>query len=116
VGIKLIYESLRKQGEPDITRPAIICDECGREIESAGEGLYMFDGRLEHEDYWLSRPVDIYFVHKNRYGGCWSRFIERMGWEESSVTDNELGDLPGYLSNVLAEPPDSPADRIWRER
>jgi hypothetical protein len=55
----MVYEPLHKQGQPDITRPAVICEWCGREIETAEHGMYLFDARLENEAYWRSEPVEL---------------------------------------------------------
>jgi hypothetical protein len=112
VAIRLVLEVNHPHGKPDITRPVVLCDddECGREIERGKDGMYLFDGRRENEAYWRSEPVEIYTVHKNwvdgEHMGCWSRFVERMGWDRVSVTDTELSNLPVYLANVLGGPRD----------
>lgn len=44
--IRLVLDQRHQRGEPDITRPAVICDWCGQEIERAEQGMYVWDGRL----------------------------------------------------------------------
>lgn len=97
----MVLEVRHDRGEPDITRPIVLCDQCGLEIERAEHGMYLFDGRLENAPYWRSEPVELFTVHKDYLRGCWGAFVASKGWDEGSVADGELSWLPSYLSNVL---------------
>lgn len=106
MAIKLVLEINHPHGRPDVTRPIVVCDECGEEIVRGSDGMYLFDARRENAAYWRAEPVDIYTVHKNWPRGCWGRFVAGMGWEEWAVTDMELSALPAYLANVLSADPE----------
>lgn len=101
MAIKMVYDPQHEQGEPDITRPAVICDYCGREINRAEDGIYLFDARLEHAAYWRSEPVELYTVHKENPRGCWTSFVESMEWDELMVAKGELSWLAVHLTEVL---------------
>lgn len=100
----MVLEVRHDRGEPDVTRPVVLCDHCGLEIERAEHGMYLFDGRIENAAYWRSEPVELYTVHKDYLSGCWRAFVFEKGWDEASVTDGELSWLPGYLGNALEGP------------
>lgn len=99
--IRMLLEVRHQSGRPDITRPVVLCDQCGEEIRDASHGAYLFDGRAENPAYWRSEPVELYAVHKKHHGGCWGAFVAARGWDEDRVTDGELSDLPAYLAGVL---------------
>lgn len=74
---------------PKCSRPAIICDHCGKEITRAADGNYQ----------WLpdeTKPVTPRFTHK----ACFQAFDDahaHLGYWHTM----ELECFPVYLANVL---------------
>jgi hypothetical protein len=70
----------------EVAGPVVICDHCGKRIEDAKQGQYLWD--VEKRDENGAMP--IYFVHK----GC-----DRLFDPTHSLAWDELDTLPILLGN-----------------
>lgn len=68
MGLKYVLEIRHPQGEPDITRPRVDCDTCGREITEAKDALVQWDAPpLDDPRYQTGGEITYQMTHK---GSC----------------------------------------------
>ena len=94
----MVLERRHHRGSPDLACPKFFCDYCYRPVEDARMGLYMWDARLENEEYYRGHPVEIFIVHK---GACDAKLCDLLGWERHDPATMELATLPVYLGQSM---------------
>lgn len=64
MAVKIALERRAHRGLPDLACPRFYCDYCGVVIGDVGQGMYMWDARLENEGFLVGVPKDLLVGHK----------------------------------------------------
>ena len=99
MGIVMELEERHQQGEADIWCPVIYCDFCGKRIQRADEGVFLYAGVS-------GKPNRIYFLHARAPYHCHVKFEASHPNREGPLGPNHwswnmLDDFISYLTNNL---------------